>query len=65
MRYDTTRDDSNISPFIHYEPAETDIASAWHSLIKVPCELALRKTYGELQRTASLEQVFHYRPATS
>ncbi|HEY1911747.1 MAG TPA: hypothetical protein VGG73_12550 [Vicinamibacterales bacterium] len=62
MRYDTTRDDSHIAPYIHYEPSDPEIASAWHDLITVPCETALRDTYGELTRTSSLEQVFHYRP---
>lgn len=65
MRYDTTRDDAHISPYIHYEPADAEVASAWRTIIAVPCELALRKTYGDLTRTASLEQLFHYRPAAS
>jgi hypothetical protein len=62
MRYDTTQDDTYISPYIHYQPSDPEVASAWYSLITAPCELALRKTYGELSRTSSLEQVFHYRP---
>jgi hypothetical protein len=63
MRYDTTQDDPYISPYIHYETADAEVASAWQALITAPCELALRKTYGELARTSSLEQVVHYRPA--
>lgn len=63
MRYDTTRDDAHISPYIHHEPADPELASAWRTLITDPCEHALRETYGELMRTASLEELFHYRPA--
>ena len=66
MRYDTTRDDSHISPYIHYTPADADgWPSAWRTLITTPCEHALRETYGELIKSDSLEQVFHYRHAAS
>lgn len=65
MRYDTSRDDAHIWPYIHYQPADPEIAAAWQTIIAAPCELALSKTYGELSRTASIEQVFHYRPAAS
>ena len=65
MRYDTTRDDSHISPYMHYTPADPEVASAWRTLITTPCEHALRETYGELIKSASLEQVFHYRHAAS
>ena len=64
MRYDTSRDDAYIWPYLHYQPADTEVASAWRTLITAPCEVALRTTYGELQRTHSLEQLFHYRPAS-
>jgi hypothetical protein len=65
MRFDTTRDDAHISPFLHYEPADQEIASAWRTLITEPCEHALRDTYDVMLRTNTLEQLFHYRPAGS
>jgi hypothetical protein len=64
MRYDTTRDDGHISPFLAYEPQADDpaVASAWRNLIAAPCEHALRQTYGELTKGPTLEELFHYRP---
>lgn len=62
MRYDTTRDDARIAPFIHNRPADGAIASAWRSLITAPCEQALRVSYGELSQNGALEELFHYRP---
>jgi hypothetical protein len=62
MRYDTTRDGTNISPFIHYEPKDADALAVWKRLIVVPCEHALRNVYGQLKQSNSLEQLFHYRP---
>jgi hypothetical protein len=61
MRYDTTRDGTNISPFIHYEPKEPEALAAWKRLVAEPCEHALRNTYGQLKQTNALEQLFHYR----
>lgn len=61
MRYDTTRDGTNISPFIHYEPNEPEALATWKRLIAAPCEHALRNTYGQLKQTNSLEELFHYR----
>jgi hypothetical protein len=61
MRYDTTRDGTNISPFIHYEPTEPEALATWKRLIAAPCEHALRNTYGQLRQTNSLEELFHYR----
>jgi len=63
MRYDTSRDDPHVQPYLHYTPADAGVASAWRDLITIPCEAALHSTYQELQRTNSLEQLFHYRPA--
>ena len=63
MRFDTTRDDWHISPYLRHQPADPDVASAWRTLITEPCEYALRVTYDEMLRTNTLEQVFHYRPA--
>ncbi|MFI5178954.1 MAG: hypothetical protein ACHQO8_10340 [Vicinamibacterales bacterium] len=67
MRYDTTRDDSHISPFLHYEPKGEDpaVASAWRNLITTPCEKALRQTYSELTKGPKLEELFHYRPQSA
>jgi hypothetical protein len=65
MRYDTTRDDARIAPFIHNRPAEPGVASAWRSLITAPTEHALRMTYGELSQTGALEELFHYRPQSA
>jgi hypothetical protein len=65
MRYDTTRDDANIEPFIHHEPAATDPSSGWwRTLIADPCERALQVTYGQLQRAGTLDELFHYRPGS-
>ena len=61
MRYDTTRDDSHVGAFVEHQPSDSTIASAWRSLITVPCEQALRVTYGELMQGPSLEELFHYR----
>jgi hypothetical protein len=44
MRYDTTRDGTNIAPFIHYQPADADAHAAWKRLLTAPCEHALRNT---------------------
>jgi hypothetical protein len=64
MRYDTTRDDGHISPFLTYEPKAGDpaVASRWRNVITAPCEHALRQTYGELSKGPTLEELFHYRP---
>jgi hypothetical protein len=62
MRYDTTRDDARIAPFIHNRPADQDVAAAWRSLITAPCEQALRVTYGDLSQNGQLEALFRYRP---
>jgi hypothetical protein len=61
MRYDTTRDDSRIAPFIQHRPSDAAIASLWRSLITAPCEQALRVTYAKLSH-GGLEELFHYRP---
>jgi hypothetical protein len=62
MRYDTTRDGTNIAPFIHYQPAEAEAHATWKRLVAAPCEHALRVTYAELKQAGALEQLFHYRP---
>jgi hypothetical protein len=59
MRYDTTRDDARIAPFIHNRPSDPAVAVAWQSLITVPCAEALRVTYGELSQSGRLEELFH------
>jgi hypothetical protein len=64
MRYDTSREDGYITPYLQYQPEEPEVAQAWRTLIAGPCEIALRRTYGELVASHSLEQVFHYRPVT-
>jgi hypothetical protein len=63
MRYDTTRDDAHIDPFIHYEPKDAAAVSSWRTLVSVPCDRALYHTYGELQRAGALQELFHYRPS--
>ena len=65
MRYDTTREDAWIRPFIHYEPRGGDeaLTARWRTVITTPCERALSRTYRELSESHSLEQLFHYRPA--
>jgi hypothetical protein len=65
MRFDTTRDDWHISPYLGYQPAGREVASAWRTLIAEPGERALRETYENMLRTNTLEQLFHYRPAGS
>jgi hypothetical protein len=63
MRYDTSRDDAYIGPFLHHEPAgDAAAVSAWRKLVREPGERALHTTYGELQRAGALEELFHYRP---
>lgn len=65
MRYDTTRDDARIAPFIHHEPAGSDDVSAlWRVLITGPCEDALQRTYPKLREQQAFEELFHYRVAT-
>ena len=62
MRYDTTRDDGRIAPFIHHAPRGDEAAvPTWRSLITAPCEHALRVTYSELIQAPALEELFHYR----
>lgn len=63
MRYDTTRDGTNIAPFIHYKSADADAHATWTRLITAPCELALRTTYAQLKQANALEQLFHYKAA--
>lgn len=63
MRYDTTREDARIAPFIHHEPKDPAVTALWRQLITLPCETALRHEYGQLAEARQLEQVFHYRPA--
>lgn len=62
MRYDTTRDGTAIEPFIHYRSKDSDAAATWQRLITEPCEHVLRNTYGQLKKSNSLEELFHYRP---
>jgi len=63
MRYDTTREDAHIMPFVHYVPRDGDpaLAALWKQLITVPCERALTDDYAELSEGRRLEQLFHYR----
>ena len=61
MRYDTTRDDARIAPFVHNRPADAAVATAWRTLITTPCEHALRIEYGDLSQRRALEELFHYR----
>jgi hypothetical protein len=63
MRYDTTRDGTNIAPFIHYQAADAEAHAMWTRLVAAPCEHALRNTYAQLKQTCALEQLFHYRQA--
>jgi hypothetical protein len=65
MRYDTTREDAQIAPFVHHVPHDGDplLASLWEQAITAPCERALRDEYADLAGNCRLEQLFHYRPA--
>ena len=64
MRYDTTREDAWIRPFVNNVPhGDEALTTLWREVITAPCEEALGKTYRELSDSHSLEQVFHYRPA--
>ena len=65
MRYDTTREDAWIRPFVNHAPRGGDAAMAnlWRTVITAPGERALGTTYAELSGSHSLEQLFHYRPA--
>jgi hypothetical protein len=63
MRYDTTREDKWIRPFVNNTPLDDTLTAVWRKVITAPCELALAKSYAELSESHSLEQVFHYRPA--
>jgi hypothetical protein len=65
MRYDTTREDACIRPFIEHEAANSDrhIGDLWRTLITRPCEDALQQQYPVLSSRSALEQLFHYRPA--
>jgi hypothetical protein len=65
MRYDTTRDGTNIAPFIHYQSPDAEAHATWKRLVKSPCEKALRTTYPELKQAGALEQLFQYRPEQS
>jgi hypothetical protein len=65
MRYDTTRDDAMIDPFVHYAPDPAEPAAEWwRTLVTEPCEHALQVTYGELLSAGTLEELFHYRPGS-
>jgi hypothetical protein len=64
MRYDTTRDDANIDPFVHHEPGDPSVGPWWRTLVTVPCEQALQNTYGRLQQTHTLDALFRYRPGS-
>lgn len=62
VRRDTIHDDRDVTPFINYEPQSGGAgAAAWRSLVAAPCRAALEHTYGELKRTGTLEELFHYR----
>lgn len=64
MRYDTTRDDARIAPFVHNEPVgDDDLAALWRTLITGPCEDGLQRTYPRLRETRSLEALFRYHAA--
>jgi hypothetical protein len=65
MRYDTTREDAQIAPFVHHVPHDGDplLASLWEQAITAPCERALRDEYADLAGNGRLEQLFHHRPA--
>lgn len=62
MRYDTTREDASIRPFIHHEPSAADgnLAALWRDLITVPCQTALQMQYPVLAEQQKLEHLFHY-----
>jgi hypothetical protein len=64
MRYDTTREDPWITPFVRHDPPPADhaVAELWRRLITTPCEHALAKAYPELSSPPAFEELFHYRP---
>lgn len=65
MRYDTTRDDASIEPFIHHQPDPANPAVEWwRTLITDPCERALQVGYSTLLKAGALEELFHYRPGS-
>jgi hypothetical protein len=64
VRYDTTRDDAWIFPFVRHVPAQGDAAAMWRTLITAPCEDALQRTYPRLREAHTLEELFHCRVAT-
>lgn len=64
MRYDTTRDDARVSPFMYHEPeGDPDLTVQWRVLISAPCEDALHRSYQMLRSAHRLEELFHYRTA--
>jgi hypothetical protein len=63
MRYDTTREDAYIGPFLSHTPKDEALASAWRTVITAPCERALGQTYPELCEAHALGELFHYRPS--
>jgi len=66
MRYDTTREDAWIKPFMHFEPKanEGNVADLWRTLITKPCEDAIQRQYPAMAEAHQLEQLFHYRSAS-
>jgi len=64
-QYDTTPDDAHIMSFMSHEPRTTGGAAAWQSLVTLPCQVAIERTYGELRQSWALGQLFHYRPGTA
>jgi hypothetical protein len=63
MRYDTSPDDSCISPFIEHQPDRSDplLCDLWDRDIRKPCRFALDIAYPALIRGNRLEEVFRYK----
>jgi hypothetical protein len=63
VRHDTTPRDEHIALFVGHEPRGNEAArSAWRTLVRSPCELALGQRYEELRQACALQDLFRYRP---
>jgi hypothetical protein len=62
MRYDTTPDDPNITPFCQHlpDPSDPRRVELWDREVKGPCQQALREYYPVLKEHNRLEEVFRY-----
>jgi hypothetical protein len=60
MRYDTTPEAPFMAPFYQYRPDQAEVEHLWHSLVRLPAQVAVQEYYPVLQHHGRLGEIFRY-----